>query len=191
MAEQYVGKTAEFKDGDRRIIFAGENEIGVFRHEGAVLRLQQFLPAPGRPRLRRAHHRQGRGAPPARQDLARPLLLRQRDALRVPVARLRVRHEDGRVRVGPQAQAAQVQGGRERGRGLCPHLKPRRPRPRAAPRWPGQAAAKRVQALAGREARRQARRRRLGGREATGGRDRARACERAARSPERPKRCKR
>ena len=84
MAEQYVGKTAEFKDGDRRIIFAGENEIGVFRHEGAVLRLQQFLPAPGRPRLRRPHHRQGRGAAPARQDLARPLLLRQRDAFVCP-----------------------------------------------------------------------------------------------------------
>ena len=46
-------RLAEFKDGDRRIIFAGDNEIGVFRHEGAVLRLQQFLPAPGRPRLRR------------------------------------------------------------------------------------------------------------------------------------------
>ena len=34
MAEQYVGKVGEFKDGDRRIIFAGDNEIGVFRHEG-------------------------------------------------------------------------------------------------------------------------------------------------------------
>ena len=33
MAEQYVGKTAEFKDGDRRIIFAGENEIGRLRHD--------------------------------------------------------------------------------------------------------------------------------------------------------------
>ena len=32
MAEQYVGKTAEFKDGDRRIVFVGDNEIGVFRH---------------------------------------------------------------------------------------------------------------------------------------------------------------
>ena len=34
MAEQFVGKTAEFKDGDRRIVFAGDNEIGVFKHEG-------------------------------------------------------------------------------------------------------------------------------------------------------------
>ena len=35
MAEQFVGKIAEFKDGDRRIIFAGDNEIGVFRHEAS------------------------------------------------------------------------------------------------------------------------------------------------------------
>ena len=34
MAEQFVGKLAEFKDGDRRIIFVGDNEIGVFRHDG-------------------------------------------------------------------------------------------------------------------------------------------------------------
>ena len=34
MAEQFVGKLSEFKDGDRRIVFQGEREIGVFRHEG-------------------------------------------------------------------------------------------------------------------------------------------------------------
>ena len=31
MAETLVGKAAEFKDGDRRIVFVGDNEIGVFR----------------------------------------------------------------------------------------------------------------------------------------------------------------
>jgi nitrite reductase/ring-hydroxylating ferredoxin subunit len=34
MAETLVGKVAEFKDGDRRIVFAGNNEIGVFREGG-------------------------------------------------------------------------------------------------------------------------------------------------------------
>jgi nitrite reductase/ring-hydroxylating ferredoxin subunit len=34
MAEQFVGKLTEFKDGDRRIIFVGDNEIGVFKHDG-------------------------------------------------------------------------------------------------------------------------------------------------------------
>ncbi len=34
MAETLLGKAAEFKDGDRRIIFVGDNEIGVFREDG-------------------------------------------------------------------------------------------------------------------------------------------------------------
>ena len=40
MAEKFVAKLSEMNDGDRRIVFVGDNEIGVFRHEGAVLRLQ-------------------------------------------------------------------------------------------------------------------------------------------------------
>ena len=34
MAEQFIGKLSEFKDGDRQIVRIGEDEIGVFRHEG-------------------------------------------------------------------------------------------------------------------------------------------------------------
>src|SRR5688572_6338334 len=34
MAEHIVGKLSEFQDGDRRIVFVGDNEIGVFRHGG-------------------------------------------------------------------------------------------------------------------------------------------------------------
>jgi nitrite reductase/ring-hydroxylating ferredoxin subunit len=34
MAEQLVGKASEFQDGDRRIVFVGDREIGVFRHQG-------------------------------------------------------------------------------------------------------------------------------------------------------------
>jgi nitrite reductase/ring-hydroxylating ferredoxin subunit len=35
MAEWYVAKTAELKDGDRRIVSAGNREIGVFHKDGA------------------------------------------------------------------------------------------------------------------------------------------------------------
>ena len=49
MAEQFVGKTAEFKDGDRRIIFAGDNEIGVFRHEGQFYAYSNFCLHQGGP----------------------------------------------------------------------------------------------------------------------------------------------
>ena len=34
MAEAFVGKAADFGDGDRRIVFAGDHEIGVFRNGG-------------------------------------------------------------------------------------------------------------------------------------------------------------
>ncbi len=34
MPEQLIGKLAEFKDGDRRIVFVGGTEVGVFRHDG-------------------------------------------------------------------------------------------------------------------------------------------------------------
>jgi nitrite reductase/ring-hydroxylating ferredoxin subunit len=34
MAEKLVGKISEFNDGDRRIVFVGDHEIGVFREHG-------------------------------------------------------------------------------------------------------------------------------------------------------------
>src|SRR3954470_21837094 len=34
MAEQFVGKASEINDGDRRIIFVGDREIGVFKDSG-------------------------------------------------------------------------------------------------------------------------------------------------------------
>ena len=49
MAEQFVGKIAEFKDGDRRIVFAGDNEIGVFRHEGQFFAYSNFCLHQGGP----------------------------------------------------------------------------------------------------------------------------------------------
>ena len=49
MAEQFVGKLSEFKDGDRRIIFVGDNEIGVFRHEGQFYAYSNFCLHQGGP----------------------------------------------------------------------------------------------------------------------------------------------
>ena len=42
MPEKFVAKTADFKDGERRIVFVGDNEIGVFRHEGAFYAYSNF-----------------------------------------------------------------------------------------------------------------------------------------------------
>ena len=49
MPEQFVGRLSEFRDGDRRIIFAGDNEIGVFRHEGEFYAYSNFCLHQGGP----------------------------------------------------------------------------------------------------------------------------------------------
>jgi nitrite reductase/ring-hydroxylating ferredoxin subunit len=49
MPEQYVGKITEFSNGDRRIIFAGENEIGVFRHDDQFYAYSNFCLHQGGP----------------------------------------------------------------------------------------------------------------------------------------------
>jgi len=49
MAEQFVGKASEFKDGDRQIIRLGEDEIGIFRHEGAFYAYSNFCLHQGGP----------------------------------------------------------------------------------------------------------------------------------------------
>ena len=35
MAEWFVAKASDLKDGDRRIVIAGQREIGVFHKDGA------------------------------------------------------------------------------------------------------------------------------------------------------------
>jgi nitrite reductase/ring-hydroxylating ferredoxin subunit len=49
MAEQFVGKASEFKDGDRQIIRIGEDEIGIFKHEGAYYAYSNFCLHQGGP----------------------------------------------------------------------------------------------------------------------------------------------
>ena len=34
MAEKFVGKASEINDGDRRIVFLGDREVGVFKDKG-------------------------------------------------------------------------------------------------------------------------------------------------------------
>src|SRR6185312_9056638 len=49
MAEKFVAKLAEFKDGDRRIVFVGDNEIGVFKHEGEFFAYSNYCLHQGGP----------------------------------------------------------------------------------------------------------------------------------------------
>jgi nitrite reductase/ring-hydroxylating ferredoxin subunit len=49
MAEQFVGKASEIKDGERRIVFAGEHEIGVFKEKGEYYAYSNFCLHQGGP----------------------------------------------------------------------------------------------------------------------------------------------
>ena len=49
MAEQFVGKASEFKDGDRQIVRIGEQEIGIFKHEGSFYAYSNFCLHQGGP----------------------------------------------------------------------------------------------------------------------------------------------
>jgi nitrite reductase/ring-hydroxylating ferredoxin subunit len=49
MAEQFVGKASEIKDGDRRIVFVGEHEIGVFKEKGEYFAYSNFCLHQGGP----------------------------------------------------------------------------------------------------------------------------------------------
>jgi hypothetical protein len=49
MAEKFVAKASEFTDGDRRIVFVGDQEIGVFRHDGQFYAYSNFCLHQGGP----------------------------------------------------------------------------------------------------------------------------------------------
>ena len=49
MPEQFVAKTTEMKDGDRRIVFMGEHEIGVFKEKGEYYAYSNFCLHQGGP----------------------------------------------------------------------------------------------------------------------------------------------
>lgn len=49
MAEQFVGKASEFQNGDRQIIRIGEQEIGIFKHEGEFYAYSNFCLHQGGP----------------------------------------------------------------------------------------------------------------------------------------------
>ena len=49
MVEKLVGKVSEFKDGDRRIVFVGDHEIGVFRENGTFFAYSNYCLHQGGP----------------------------------------------------------------------------------------------------------------------------------------------
>ena len=122
MPECFVAKAADLKDGDRRIVVSGQHEVGVFFKDGAYYAYSNYCVHAGGPACEGILVNNVRGRAQRRQDLRGADLRRQR-AFRLPLARLRIRPQDRRVRRRPQAQAAQVQRGEARRRHLRRDLK--------------------------------------------------------------------
>ena len=49
MAQKFVGKISDFNEGDRRIVFVGDKEIGVFRDAGQFYAYSNFCLHQGGP----------------------------------------------------------------------------------------------------------------------------------------------
>jgi nitrite reductase/ring-hydroxylating ferredoxin subunit len=49
MAAKLVGKASEFKDGERRIVIAGEKEVGVFKDKGEFFAYSNYCLHQGGP----------------------------------------------------------------------------------------------------------------------------------------------
>jgi nitrite reductase/ring-hydroxylating ferredoxin subunit len=49
MAEQFVGRVSEIKDGDRQIVRLGDTEVGVFRDKGAYYAYSNYCLHQGGP----------------------------------------------------------------------------------------------------------------------------------------------
>ena len=49
MAEKFIGNASEFKDGDHRIVFLDDKEIGVFREKGRFFAYSNYCLHQGGP----------------------------------------------------------------------------------------------------------------------------------------------
>jgi len=49
MAERLIGKVSDFHDGDRRIVIAGDKEVGVFKDKGEYFAYSNFCLHQGGP----------------------------------------------------------------------------------------------------------------------------------------------
>ena len=88
MAEKLVGKDSEIQDGDRRIVFVGDREIGVFKTGGEYYAYSNTCLHQGGPACEGLIIAKVEERIRPDKTSRRVLLLRHRAALRLPVARL-------------------------------------------------------------------------------------------------------
>ena len=107
MAECFVAKATELKDGDRRIVVSGQHEVGVFFKDGDYYAYSNYCVHAGGPACEGILVNNV-------VDILNPdktyegQKFGDERALRLPLARLRIRPQDRRMHRRPQAEAPQV-----------------------------------------------------------------------------------
>ena len=126
MPEVFVEKVSNFADGDRRIVFHDGLEIGVFHWQRRFYAYQNLCLHQGGPCCEGVIMHKVEDVLASRPDLDRAEILRPGSALRVSLARIRIRHHDRRMRRQPQA-AFEIIRGRATGRGPVRRYRVKRP----------------------------------------------------------------
>ena len=103
MPECFVAKASEMQDGDRRIVVSGKHEVGVFYKDGDYYAYSNYCVHAGGPACEGIMINKVVDIIAPDRTYRGPDLLR-RVAFRLPVARLRIRHQDRRMRRRPAAE---------------------------------------------------------------------------------------
>ena len=115
MPECFVAKASEMQDGDRRIVVAGSAEIGVFYKDGDYFAYSNYCVHSGGPACEGLMiNRVVDVIAPDRTYQGQTFSRRR--AFRLPVARLRIRAQDRRMRRRPAAEIEEVRRGPARRR---------------------------------------------------------------------------
>ena len=128
MAEQFVAKSSEIKDGERRIVFIGEHEIGVFKEKGEYFAYSNFCLHQGGPAC------EGLTIAKVEERImpdktSRGMYFSDTELHFVcPWHGMEYDMKTGECVIRPQDEAAQIQDRPEGRRHLCRRVRRRRPR---------------------------------------------------------------
>ena len=103
MAEKFVAKTTGIQGRRPPDRILGDTEIGVFRHKGQFYAYSNTCLHQGGPACEGLIIAKVEERLRPDKTSRRAVFLRNRDTLRLSVARLRIRHEDRRMRRRPEA----------------------------------------------------------------------------------------
>ena len=109
MAEVFVAKVADFPDGERKIVQHGAHDIGVFHWEGQFYAYANMCLHQGGPACEGLIMHQVEDVIGPDKTWVGQKFSDSAGQFRLPVARLRIRHQDRRMRRRPAAAPEEIQ----------------------------------------------------------------------------------